>query len=102
MKYQNTGMSITKRKTRSNMRDYSITKKSGQLHNCEVIDSYGNKYQNYFDTEQECINWIYYIWENENKQNDISKQISNNKKMGRNEPCFCGSGKKFKHCHGAL
>ena len=40
--------------------------------------------------------------ENENKQNDISKQISNNKKMGRNESCFCGSGKKFKHCHGAL
>ncbi len=38
----------------------------------------------------------------ENKQNDISKQISNNKKMGRNEPCFCGSGKKFKHCHGAI
>ena len=25
-----------------------------------------------------------------------------NKKIGRNEPCFCGSGKKFKHCHGAL
>ena len=24
------------------------------------------------------------------------------KKMGRNEPCFCGSGKKFKHCHGGL
>ena len=24
------------------------------------------------------------------------------KKMGRNEPCFCGSGKKFKHCCGAL
>jgi preprotein translocase subunit SecA len=22
------------------------------------------------------------------------------KKIGRNEPCFCGSGKKFKHCHG--
>ncbi|MDA9695364.1 preprotein translocase subunit SecA [Candidatus Pelagibacter sp.] len=38
----------------------------------------------------------------ENKQNDISNQIINNKKMGRNEPCFCGSGKKFKHCHGAL
>ena len=40
--------------------------------------------------------------EKENKQNDISKQVSNNKKMGRNEPCFCGSGKKFKHCHGGL
>ena len=23
------------------------------------------------------------------------------KKMRRNEPCFCGSGKKFKHCCGA-
>ncbi|MBW3644883.1 MAG: preprotein translocase subunit SecA [Actinobacteria bacterium] len=21
-------------------------------------------------------------------------------KVGRNEPCFCGSGRKFKHCHG--
>ncbi len=24
------------------------------------------------------------------------------KKPGRNEPCYCGSGKKFKKCHGAL
>ena len=24
------------------------------------------------------------------------------KKMRRNEPCFCGSKKKYKHCHGAL
>jgi preprotein translocase subunit SecA len=23
-------------------------------------------------------------------------------KVGRNEACPCGSGKKFKHCHGAL
>lgn len=23
-------------------------------------------------------------------------------KVGRNEPCPCGTGKKFKHCHGAL
>ncbi len=38
----------------------------------------------------------------ENKTQDISKKVSKNKKMGRNEPCFCGSGKKFKHCHGAL
>ncbi|MBY0407162.1 MAG: SEC-C domain-containing protein, partial [Rickettsiales bacterium] len=22
-------------------------------------------------------------------------------KLARNEPCPCGSGKKFKHCHGA-
>ena len=24
------------------------------------------------------------------------------RKMKRNEPCFCDSGKKYKHCHGAL
>ena len=93
MKYQSTGMSITKRKTRSNMRDYSITKKSGQLHNCEVTDSYGNEYQNYFDTEQECINWVYYIWENEewfnsqNSQKLLDKAIENciklDKKSGK-------------------
>ncbi|MEJ0038832.1 MAG: preprotein translocase subunit SecA [Gammaproteobacteria bacterium] len=28
--------------------------------------------------------------------------IRNDRKVGRNEPCPCGSGKKFKHCHGAL
>ncbi|HZN13844.1 MAG TPA: preprotein translocase subunit SecA [Acidimicrobiales bacterium] len=25
---------------------------------------------------------------------------SEHDKVGRNEPCWCGSGKKFKHCHG--
>jgi preprotein translocase subunit SecA len=23
-----------------------------------------------------------------------------NEKIGRNDPCWCGSGKKFKKCHG--
>ena len=22
-------------------------------------------------------------------------------KIGRNDPCYCGSGKKYKRCHGA-
>jgi preprotein translocase subunit SecA len=26
---------------------------------------------------------------------------SDREKIGRNEPCWCGSGKKFKFCHGA-
>ncbi len=25
-----------------------------------------------------------------------------NNRIGRNDPCHCGSGNKFKHCHGAL
>jgi preprotein translocase subunit SecA len=30
-----------------------------------------------------------------------SKQAVSEKKAGRNEPCPCGSGKKYKKCHGA-
>jgi len=36
---------------------------------------------------------------------DVGKketQIMPKKKMKRNEPCYCGSGKKYKHCHGSL
>ena len=28
--------------------------------------------------------------------------FTSGKKMKRNEPCFCGSGKKYKHCCGLL
>ena len=38
--------------------------------------------------------------ENENKNKIDPKYIG--KKMRRNEPCFCGSGKKYKHCCGSL
>ena len=39
--------------------------------------------------------------EKETDQTMINK-IKKGKKMRRNEPCYCGSGKKFKHCCGAL
>jgi len=26
--------------------------------------------------------------------------VRHERKVGRNEPCPCGSGKKYKHCHG--
>ena len=35
------------------------------------------------------------------KQNDKLEELSS-KKIGRNEPCPCNSGKKYKHCHGSL
>ncbi|MCB0991802.1 MAG: SEC-C domain-containing protein, partial [Acidimicrobiales bacterium] len=38
-----------------------------------------------------------------------SKQVSrtpvvkgDHEKIGRNDPCYCGSGKKFKQCHGKV
>src|SRR5210317_1469908 len=38
----------------------------------------------------------------EEKKVSMVDQIKSGKKIGRNEPCSCGSGKKFKHCCGAL
>ena len=32
----------------------------------------------------------------------IAPFVREGRKIGRNEPCSCGSGKKFKHCHGRL
>ena len=28
--------------------------------------------------------------------------VRDEQKVGRNDPCPCGSGKKYKHCHGQL
>ena len=47
------------------MRDFKITRNKGEMYNAEVTDSYGNKYQNYFEHAHEANDWIYYIWENE-------------------------------------
>ena len=33
---------------------------------------------------------------------DVVKQVRRDEpKIGRNDPCHCGSGKKYKKCHGA-
>ncbi|WP_259098392.1 preprotein translocase subunit SecA [Pseudomonas sp. JUb42] len=31
-----------------------------------------------------------------------TEPVRNDQKLGRNELCWCGSGKKFKHCHGQI
>ncbi|WP_193014697.1 preprotein translocase subunit SecA [Proteus sp. FME41] len=38
----------------------------------------------------------------ESQMSAVDGQVAAGKKVGRNEPCPCGSGKKFKHCHGQL
>ena len=30
------------------------------------------------------------------------RRVDESEQIGRNDPCWCGSGKKFKKCHGAL
>jgi preprotein translocase subunit SecA len=38
--------------------------------------------------------------ENRADQAAVPAPRQNGKKIGRNDPCFCGSGKKYKRCHG--
>ena len=56
------------------MRDYKITRNKGELYNVEVIDSYGNEYQNYFETAHKANEWIYYVWDNEDWFNSTNSQ----------------------------
>jgi preprotein translocase subunit SecA len=36
------------------------------------------------------------------KKKELVQENKSEKKVGRNEKCPCGSGKKFKHCHGNI
>ena len=40
------------------------------------------------------------FWE-DNYSSASAKVVRDQPKVGRNEPCPCGSGKKYKKCHGA-
>ena len=57
-----------------NIRNYKITTKKGEWYNAIVTDSYGNKYQNYFEHAHEANDWIYYIWEKEEWFNSANSQ----------------------------
>ena len=47
------------------MRDYKITRNKGEWYYTVVTDSYGNKYDNYFEYANEANDWVYYIWSKE-------------------------------------
>ena len=56
------------------MRDYKITRNKGEWYDTKVTDSYGNEYQNYFETAYQANEWIYYIWEKEEWFNSTNSQ----------------------------
>ena len=72
------------------MRDFSITRNKGEMYNAQVTDSYGNKYQNYFESAHEANEWIYHVWENEdwfnstNSQELLSRAIQNCVELDKN------------------
>ena len=56
------------------MKNYKITRNKGEWYDVEVTDSYGNEYQNYFETAFQANEWIYYVWENEEWFNSTNSQ----------------------------
>ena len=71
------------------MRDFTITRKEGEMYNAQVTASYGNKYQNYFEHAYEANDWIYYIWSKEewfnsaNSQELLANAIENCKELDK-------------------
>ena len=55
-------------------RNFNITRNKGEWYYAQVEDSYGNKYDNYFEHAYEANNWIYYIWEKEEWFNSANSQ----------------------------
>ena len=74
------------------MRDFKITRKENEWYNTEVTDSYGNKYQNWFEHAHEANAWVYYIWSKEewfnsaNSQELLHKAIQNCVELDKNNP----------------
>jgi len=56
------------------MRNYSITRNEGEWYHTTVTDSYGNKYDNYFETAFQANEYVYYVWENEDWFNSTNSQ----------------------------
>jgi len=55
-------------------RNFSITRRQGELYHAKVTDSYGNEYDNYFETADKANDWIYYVWEKEDWFNSANSQ----------------------------
>ena len=72
------------------MRDFTITRKTGEWYYTVVTDSYGTKYNNWFEHAHEANDWVYYIWQNEDKFNHtngdelLANAILNCKELDKN------------------
>ena len=56
------------------MKNYKITRNKGEWYNAQCTDSYGNEYQNYFETAYKANKWIYHVWNNEEWFNSTNSQ----------------------------
>ena len=67
----------TPMKSKYPKRNFSITRydnNPNSWYHAKVTDSYGNEYDNWFEFAHEANDWIYYIWDNEDKFNSQDSQ----------------------------
>jgi len=55
-------------------RKFNITRKKGEWYHAQVEDSYGNNYDNYFETASEAGEWVYNVWDKEDWFNSVDSQ----------------------------
>ena len=60
-------------------RTYSIGKKPNEMWRATCYDSYNKYSENYFETEEQANEWIYWRWENEEWFNSVDSQDLLNK-----------------------
>ena len=63
----------------------------------KVQSTLENRYDNFYELVRQRHQRLKLLYSNYLK----TLQLEKNKKVGRNDPCLCGSGKKFKKCCGA-
>ena len=75
-----------------------------QIQSEEEIESLEQGRQTPTDVSYDHAQTSALIENNEEGKADAQSQpfVRQNQKLGRNDPCHCGSGKKFKQCHGKL
>ena len=57
-----------------NKRNYNITRNKDEWYHAFVTDSYGNEYDNYFETAHKANEWVYHVWDNEDWFNSVNSQ----------------------------
>ena len=79
--------------------DLEVIALHGTEENSEKLDELSEEeYIASIESIQPAALRLYQYWVNNPQQPEVKKPTVNGTKVGRNDPCPCGSGKKFKSC----
>ena len=73
-----------------------------QIRNEEQVEALEQRNQPDNDIKMEHASAMNPLDSGQPEEDQHQPYVRKERKVGRNEPCWCGSGKKFKQCHGKL